>query len=87
MELHYLFHVLHRTSRRLYQADLDLEDAMAAYWCNFAAAGDPNGEGLVRWEPYTQESGGVLELGDLIRMRRRSDFLELSAEVDFALGK
>ena len=87
MELHYLFHVLHRTNRKLYQADLDLTDAMASYWCNFAASGDPNGEGLVRWEPYTQEKGSVLELGDQIRMKQRSDFLELSAEVDFALGK
>lgn len=87
MELHYLFHVLHRTNRKLYQADLNLTDAMAAYWCNFADTGDPNGDNLVRWEPYTQENGGALELGDSIEMKYRSDFLEISAEVDFALGK
>ena len=26
------------------------------YWTNFAKHGDPNGEGLVRWTPFTKES-------------------------------
>ena len=35
---------------------------MADYWANFIKTGDPNGEGLPTWTPYTQENRQVMEL-------------------------
>ncbi len=32
---------------------LELADVMIAYWANFAHQGDPNGDGLPAWEPFT----------------------------------
>ncbi|MDR1735946.1 MAG: carboxylesterase family protein [Oscillospiraceae bacterium] len=33
---------------------------MRAYWGNFARCGDPNGEGLAAWTPYTQDTRDTL---------------------------
>ena len=35
----------------------------SSYWANFAAAGDPNGRGLPRWEPAGTKPE-VMEIGD-----------------------
>ena len=40
---------------------------MLAYWANFAATGDPNGEGLPEWEENT-DSSRLMEFGDETRM-------------------
>ncbi|WP_434309513.1 carboxylesterase/lipase family protein [Hominifimenecus sp. rT4P-3] len=36
--------------------------AMQTYWCNFIKNGNPNGEGLPQWTPYTAENRKVLYL-------------------------
>lgn len=51
-------------------ADQELADAMAAYWVQFAATGDPNRDGLPRWPEYGT-GGEYLELGDEIAARAR----------------
>ncbi len=49
---------------RLYDAyDRELGTMMKQYFRNFIISGDPNGEGLPRWENIT-EAGTVFELGD-----------------------
>ena len=50
------------------EADYELSEKMQNYWINFARTGDPNGEGLVRWEPVNKDNSKLLELGDTISM-------------------
>lgn len=64
-------------------ADRALAAAMARYWTRFAATGDPNTEGLPRWEPYAPAASRVMELGETIRMidepmRARMEFFGAS---------
>lgn len=44
--------------------DYALSDAMGRYWVNFARTGDPNGDGLPPWTPFTQDSPQVMHFRD-----------------------
>ncbi|MCR5079398.1 MAG: carboxylesterase family protein [Bacilli bacterium] len=50
------------------ESDFALSKTMVSYWSNFAKTGNPNGEGLPNWAPYTGKDE-VLELGDKVFMR------------------
>ena len=53
---------------RLYDAaDRELADIFSSYFANFAATGDPNGEGLPIWE-LSRDGDQLMELGDHIGM-------------------
>jgi para-nitrobenzyl esterase len=51
--------------------DRKLSDHMQWYWINFAATGDPNGQGLPTWPKYNRETEETLELGDHIATIKR----------------
>jgi para-nitrobenzyl esterase len=50
-------------------ADRKLSDAMISYWVNFAATGNPNGDGLPKWPAYNAGEDQSLEFGDQIMVR------------------
>lgn len=61
-ELWYVFQTQDRCWRPWEDRDHQLAGEVSAYWANFVKTGDPNGPGLPRWEPYTQEHPAALEL-------------------------
>ena len=50
------------------EKDFELADKISSYWANFIKTGDPNGEGLPRWEPFNTAPDRVMELGDAAAM-------------------
>lgn len=68
-ELWYEYGVLNRSwlpfNGNDYQVSLD----MVHYWANFMKHGDPNGEGLKRWEAYDSSCPQFFEISDNAGMR------------------
>lgn len=62
VEHHYVFQTFPRSKRLYTGQDWDLSNQMADYWANFIKKGDPNGENLPVWHPYTKETPQALEL-------------------------
>ena len=61
--------------------DYELADLMSRYWVNFATSGDPNGEGLPRWEPYDLATEPYLDFGQEVKpshglLKKQLDFFE-----------
>ncbi|MCR5478094.1 MAG: carboxylesterase family protein [Lachnospiraceae bacterium] len=67
-ELPYVFGNLWRHPGVYDDADEALSETMLRMWANFAKTGDPNGEGLPRWEPLTPESRLLLRFDDTCEM-------------------
>jgi para-nitrobenzyl esterase len=51
------------------ESDRKLSDAIGSYWVNFAATGNPNGDGLPKWPAYNAGEDQSLEFGDQIMVR------------------
>ena len=62
-ELWYTFGTLHRAWRPFTEHDDELSEEMLGYWSQFIRTGDPNGEGLENWAPYTKEAPCVRVFG------------------------
>ena len=67
-ELWYEFETMDRCWRPWEDCDRELCRCLSGYWANFAKNGDPNGEGLPRWEPYTDGCHAPMELGETVGM-------------------
>ena len=50
------------------KTDESVRETVSSYWVNFARTGDPNGEGLPRWEAFTEERQGVMHVDDSFAM-------------------
>lgn len=62
-EVPYVMNTLYMSDRPFTDADRKIADMMSSYWANFAAAGDPNGEGLPPW-PAVNEKPEIMEVGE-----------------------
>ena len=49
--------------------DRALSQTIMSYWTSFAAAGDPNKQGLTQWPAYEANTGQYLDFGDTIQVK------------------
>jgi para-nitrobenzyl esterase len=53
------------------ETDRKLSDVIATYWTNFAATGNPNGDGVPKWPAYNTEADQAIEFGDHVNVRSK----------------
>jgi para-nitrobenzyl esterase len=58
----YIFKTLLRSWRPYTGKDFDFANIMCGYWTNFIKTGNPNGEGLPKWNEYTAEAKQCMKL-------------------------
>ena len=63
-EMPYCFGNLFRHANLYNDSDTKLSETMMDYWFNFVTSGDPNGDGLPKWEKFTAEECNVMEFGE-----------------------
>jgi para-nitrobenzyl esterase len=60
VDVPYVFQTLDRTKPDITQSDLQISEAVATYWVNFAKRGDPNGAGVPTWPQFTENDRQVM---------------------------
>lgn len=86
-DLWYVFKTLMRCWRPWTAADFVLADSTNRYWANFVKTGNPNGDRLVQWTPYTAESPLSMQLGDEICMKKFEGNERVAFRKRFFLGE
>ena len=81
-EHHYVFQTLTKSKRPYTGRDWDLSNQLADYWANFIKSGNPNGEGLPEWTPYTKDSKQAMDIDYDLHMidEQTNDFVDLITE-------
>ena len=72
-DLWYFHGTLGRNFRKYSEEDYKLSELEMSYWTNFAKTGNPNGEGLPVWKPYTEEEPGTMLLCTQPKMSNMDD--------------
>jgi para-nitrobenzyl esterase len=58
----YVFQHLNASNPQTTKTDLEISEAMATYWTNFAKYGDPNGKGVPEWPAFSDANPAVMYL-------------------------
>ena len=82
-EVPYTLHTLHLWKRPWQQHDYDVQELMSSYWIQFIKSGNPNGNGLPQWKPYSKAEGAILEIDNTTTLKpalfkKEFDLLEKS---------
>ncbi|MBN2012232.1 carboxylesterase family protein [candidate division KSB1 bacterium] len=64
----YVFMTLDSSNQETTKSDLAISEAMGAYWTNFAKHGDPNGDGLPKWQAFNDANPVVMHLNQTPKM-------------------
>jgi para-nitrobenzyl esterase len=56
----YVFQHLNASNPQTTKMDLEISEAMATYWTNFAKYGDPNGQGVPAWPAFSDANPVVM---------------------------
>ena len=80
-EMPYAYGNLSRHAWLYNEGDETLSETMQAYWVNFIKTGDPNGEGLPRWETFNSAPEKIMELGETVKMTE-DPWLEIYNVID-----
>ena len=59
-EVAYVFKHLDSSKPQISKTDLDISEAMATYWTNFAKYGNPNSDGIPEWKPFSDDNPAVM---------------------------
>jgi para-nitrobenzyl esterase len=59
----YVFKHLNTADSQTTKTDLEISEAMATYWTNFAKHGDPSGEGVPAWPAFSDDNPVVMVFG------------------------
>ena len=59
-EVAYVFQHLNKADQNITKADIDISDAMATYWTNFAKFSNPNGNGMPAWPVFSNAAPVVM---------------------------
>lgn len=86
-EHHYVFQTLMRSNRPYGPKDFQLSNQLCDYWTNFVKTGNPNGEGLPEWTPYTRENPKALNIKYDLEMEKVPENAVRTFIKDFSLKR
>ena len=72
-DIWYVHGTVGRSWRKMGEDDYKTAEYMMKYWTNFARTGNPNGEGLPQWTPYTKESPLTMRINEAPSMSDMPD--------------
>jgi para-nitrobenzyl esterase len=80
-EIAYAFNNNGKSNDYTDEVNMRLADQISNYWVNFARSGNPNGNDLPNWTPYSEGYGDYMELGTELKagqyvIKEQLDFLE-----------
>ena len=87
-ELIYAYGNVSKESRkyRYNDSDIELSNSMLKYWSNFCKIGDPNSNGLVKWNLFNPAENKLIEFGDKI-YEKEDPYLEMYDILDLFMDE